>query len=427
LLARPELLEDIPAPWGVPLRLPGVPPELLRGELLRWLTGELGAAPFGGAAAFAGTPLAISGRLLPELRRLTEILERAFKAIVLNYSRDERIRRIYDLDPELEDILALADGVPYAIGAFRPDVLQAADGGLKLCEIGARFPLNGWMISHYLDRAIARCGIWSGGAPARLVEDVPDAIQARFDPARPLAVLMQAEKGSEIHWLLDAFRARGMRVQCGVPGSLAATDRGCTLNGDPVSQFILELDRTELRHLHPGALRHMIRTGACLNDVRTLILVHDKRGLAVLYDASIMNDYLPAGDHAFLRPYLIPSFSLHDAARRSAIAAQKDGWVLKRSSGGRGEGMYMGHECTPGQWRQLCGTQWRDYMAQAFVDQKPHRLDGTAEAIHFVGMLLCLDGRLCGPGIFRGSANAVINVHQGRGSIYPAILCGEPR
>ncbi len=420
-------MADLSTLWGTPLDVPDLPPGSLRQELMRSLTHELGAAPFGGAATFADTPLVIGAEQLPTLRRLTRVLERAFKAIVLNYARDERIRRIYDLEPALEAILALADGVPYSVGAFRPDVLQAADGGLKLCEIGARFPLNGWMISHYLDRAVARSSLWKGDAPARLVADIPEVFHAWFEPSRPLAVLMRAEKGCEIHWLLDVLRARGMLIHCAAPSELSSVARRCVLDGRRVDQFILEMDRAELRHFQPEALRRMIQTGACLNDVRTLILVHDKRVLAVLHDADIMSDYLSAEDVAFLRPYLIPSFSLRDPARRSLVAAEKDGWVLKRSSGGRGEGMYMGRECTPEQWRRLCDTHWRESMAQAFVDQMPHHLARTDETTHFVGMLLCLDDRLCGPGIFRGSANSVINVHQGRGLIYPTLLRGAPR
>lgn len=85
--------------------------------------------------------------------------------------------------------------------------------------------------------------------------------------------------------------------------------------------------------------------------------------------------------------------------------------------------MYIGHECPSEKWRQVLAENGKEYMAQQYVKQHLYTVpvgDHT-EQMYLVGMLLCLNKSLCGPGIFRGSANEVINVHQGRGIIFPVL------
>ncbi|NWN23175.1 hypothetical protein GY661_25340, partial [Escherichia coli] len=57
--------------------------------------------------------------------------------------------------------------------------------------------------------------------------------------------------------------------------------------GRTIDHAILEMDRSELPLISGEVLRHLIDTGRYFNDVRTLILVHDKRVLAVLWDDAI--------------------------------------------------------------------------------------------------------------------------------------------
>ena len=77
------------------------------------------------------------------------VLCKAFTAIVFAYFSDERIRQIYQLDQGLEEMLKLAETQPYQPGFYRPDLLYDTHGQAKICEIGARYPLNGWIYSYY--------------------------------------------------------------------------------------------------------------------------------------------------------------------------------------------------------------------------------------------------------------------------------------
>jgi|GEM_PF-5856094 len=85
-----------------------------------------------------------------EMNRLCSILNDACKAIVQHYFEDERIRNYYQLDKDLEALLKKSSSRIYNQGFYRPDFLYDRNNQAKICEIGARYPLNGWMISYYL-------------------------------------------------------------------------------------------------------------------------------------------------------------------------------------------------------------------------------------------------------------------------------------
>ncbi len=71
-------------------------------------------------------------------------------------------------------------------------------------------------------------------------------------------------------------------------------------------------------------LRHLIDTGRYFNDVRTLILVHDRRVLAVLVGRCDPPDLLGADEAEELRAFLIPSWTITEAGwPQSAVRARR--------------------------------------------------------------------------------------------------------
>ena len=404
-------------------RIPGISQLEVREELEKGFVRLLGEIPLGGMDTFADMPVYVSASRLPEFGKLTAVLADALEKIVGHYSSDSRIRAIYDLSEELNLILQEAANEPYSIGAYRPDFLQAENGQLKICEIGARFPLNGWMISYYMEQIIGNFSFWNTEKPVQLLKQMPEQFEQIFQKEKVLTLVMKSEKGNEIHWLLDILNKKGFRSQICKPEELDLGANEILLNGKAVEQFILEMDRTELSLFRPGVLNQIIHHSRYINDVRTLILVHDKRVLAVLNDETIMRDYLDAGDYDFLRSWLVPAFALNNDALISELISTRENWVLKQSSGGRGVGMYIGHETDPVVWEKVLRENRGEYMVQQYVRQHnyPVPTGDKTETMHLVGMLLCLNRTLCGPGVFRGSSNEVINVHQGRGVIFPLL------
>ncbi|WP_025146359.1 hypothetical protein [Pedobacter jeongneungensis] len=394
-----------------------------RDALNELLMKHLGEIPCNGADSFSPVPVAVNRKEIARMEELCLVLNKALTSVVNAYFADDRIRAIYNFDERLNHILSIANAQPYEVGMYRPDFLQAEDGSIKICEIGARYPINGWMLSYYLN-------VITEDSRLPLLEAVPDqrdfinTIFGRFNSNEPIVLVHEKEKGTEVFYLLNEFSKQGLDHASASPSQLTCQNGLIMLHGKPVNQFILEMDREELRNFDPEVLKLIIKQGNYFNDVRTLILVHDKRILAVLYSEEIMKNYLSEEEYRFLRSFLIPSYALYTAEKRAEVSNSPLNWVLKRNSGGRGIDMYVKSDCEAAVWTDIIAKQWPEYMIQQYVPQRwfKYGIDSDKTMINLVGMLLCYNNRSFGPGLFRGSAESVVNVHQGRGVIFPAMM-----
>jgi hypothetical protein len=371
--------------------------------------------------SFANSSVILSSEYYQEMNRLCAILNKTCRAIVLNYFEDIRIRKYYQLDEELESILKKSNSEIYNQGFYRPDFLYDTHDQIKICEIGARYPLNGWMISYYLKLINDRLnpnGI-TRKVTNKSIKNIVNDLRNQFVPSKKVALVHDDEKGTEIFFLQKELAKLQIELISVKPQDLVLLNDFICVNGEPVSQFILEMDREELKKIKADVLDKLIQQNSYFNDIRTLILIHDKRVLAVMYDTQIMNDYLDDEEYDFLRKYLIPSFVIKDTASCDAFIHCEQNLILKLNSGGRGIGAYVKNDCTVDDWNIIVRENWSNYLIQHFVDQKEFIDIENHRRIHLVGMLLCKDNKTYGAGLFRGSDESIVNVHQGRALIYP--------
>lgn len=370
---------------------------------------------------FANSSVKLSPEYNSEMERLCSVLNLACKAIVENYFNDERIRNYYQLDKELEALLKKCIHKVYNQGFYRPDFLYDTSNQPKICEIGARYPLNGWMISYYLKlishevHTIKDQVDLDQNDLKKLIDD----LYYHFTPDKKAAFVHDDEKGTEIFYLQKELAKLGVELISVRPQDLKISNDNLCVNEISVSQFILEMDREELKKIKPEVMDKLIEQNSYFNDIRTLILIHDKRVLAVMYDSEIMNDYLSSEDYNFLRKFLIPSYVITEPSGCDAFIKSSQNLILKLNSGGRGIGAYVKSDCTPSEWETIIRENWSKYVIQHFVDQKEFNDIENNRQIHLVGMLLCRDNKTYGSGLFRGSDESVVNVHQGRALVYP--------
>lgn len=379
------------------------------------LAARLGSPPVVRPEQFAEVPVALAAGYLDDLGAFTRLLDVALREIVARYFDDPRIRAVYALPPALEAILAQARGRPYRIGCYRPDFIYDEAGMPRLCEIGARYPMNGWMLSA---RAAEAYG--STATEQRFL----DELAAGYAPGETVAVVHAGEAGGELLLLGEALTERGIRLVEAHPSGLGVRGGRLHAGETPVDHVILQLDRLELALIPDLALAHLIASGAYFNDVRTLILVHDKRVLALLWDEAVMADILPPADLATLRAMLIPSWTLPDAVAGEALLARPQDMIAKRSSGGRGIDALVRSSCGEAAWRDRVRSEWAEDMYQLYLPQRGFATPHQAGPIHLVGMQLCRDGNSYGAGVFRGSDAKVINVHGDRGRVYVPVVAG---
>lgn len=349
----------------------------------------------------------VSAGYLSRLRRLSALLDAAFRAIVGRYFLDPRIRALYQLPKAMEALLLHAHGRPYRVGFYRPDFIYDRRGLPRICEVGARYPMNGWMISHWLGQA--------AGDDAFL-----QTLRQWHPPGCVVALVHAREPGTEIFLLAETLRRDGVHFLSARPEALSVRNGKLWLDGRAVDRCILEMDRSELPLLPDAVLDQLLDGGAYFNDIRTLILVHDKRSLAVLNREDIMRDCLDADDYASLRPFLIPSFAPASREEAEALLALPGDFIAKPSSGGRGLGSMVRSACGEAAWRELVLGQWPQYMFQNYIEQSEFEDPESRQLIRLVGMQLCRDAESYGPGVFRGSNELIINLHQRRGKLYSA-------
>ena len=368
-------------------------------------------------------PLVLGHRLCEEFTEFMDVLVRGVNAVVRSYLEDSRIHAMMPISPELKKILEMCSGQPYQLGTIRPDILFQKGGGVKICEINARFPLNGMTISQWLSKSTAGSPylMWNGYEPNEGVMDILNSLENRFDLNKPLLRVSKSEKGGESRYFLEHFKSLGGEVIHASPEQLEAVPTGVSANGQSVDQFILEMDRQELLLLDGRVLRLIIQSGNYLNDIRTLILVHDKRLLGVLGNRQVMKDYLPDADLDILSKYIPETVDLSLEENFKRVLDDRKKWVIKKISGGRGVGLLMGCDCDKARWYSTLLEHRSEYMAQAYVE--PEKFLITYEKgneivqnhLHIVGSLPCLDGHYFGPGMFRASEQEGINIGEGEG------------
>jgi len=391
-------------------------------EMMNILKNHLDEVPHNGKDTFLNTPVLIDAAYVSATSQLCTVLNTVFKKIVNNYFKDIRIRDIYDLDPELDLILKEVSETSYDVGFYRPDFIYNTEGLPKICEIGCRYPINGWMLSFYLNDVVQKLHPHSKNALNK--KAFLSTITTDLNKEEPLYLVHHKEQGTEIFYLLKELNSLGYKSYSIHPKEIQLKNGELEVHGKPSCQFILEMDREELKEFDKKILKKITEKAVCINDLRTLILIHDKRVLAVMYNEEIMLDYISKEEYRYLKKFLIPSFTLDTLEKRTQFLSSNQNWVLKNNSGGRGIGMYVKNDCNFKTWEDTITKKWKNYMVQEFVPQKKFQLEvspKSTQQIHIVGMLLCHNHTSFGPGLFRGSSENIINLHQGRGVVLPCI------
>lgn len=372
-------------------------------------------------------PLVLERTLYQELHEFANTLMLAIGAIAENYLQDQGMQNAMPLSEAMRRFLVLSNAVPYRPGTMRPDLLFGASGEVKVCEINARFPLNGMAMSQWLVDAAMQSPFldWQHYEPVTALSDIQPTILARFSTDTPLVRVASSETGSESLYFLETFRRKGGTVLHVRPEELQLQDNQVVVNDGnsavPARQFILEIDREELRLFSDDVISHIVQHCNYINDVRTLILVHDKRILSVLANRQIMSAYLSHQQLALLNRFLTQSLDLSDDQNLQEVLDNRERWVIKKISGGRGVDLYVGQQCEAEFWRDILTRQRNDFMAQQFVPPGAVSMVALGEEqaetknMHFVGALPCFDGECFGLGMFRASEKLCVNIGDGKG------------
>lgn len=337
-------------------------------------------------------------------------------------------------------------------GNWRPDLLLPRDGheAFKMCEINARYPFNGIELAALFYQALASPEI----KPPFL--DIPtdggrlfDSIFAIFKPDLPIHLLqskdfIETRKNVMAAFMNFAEKRTGMRPRVVSPEELrlvpdATSGTGFALyctstqpeflspfqhNGEAlekVSQIGLQLMVNEYKQLNPEIQHHLALYG--VNDVRSMLLVQDKRILGILHqelDALVKTHNVLTEEQAqLLRRRVIPTIIPGSKESRQLLslhhqrAISKDDFILKPVRASRGAGIVFGDELANSEWEAILNdlrspesSQDRTlYVIQPVVAQSEEELfldqETGTQTCQRVGAYHAVNGEFVGLGAWR--------------------------
>ncbi len=352
-------------------------------------------------------PLAMSLPTYHRTRQLGRVLNKAIHHFVANYAR---YARLMPLDERCMELLAIAEKYPFRTGSFRTDFVIDKSNRIRIIEMTTRFPLNGYIASGYLGR-IGLDMAKEIGAKG-VVDDYPryiDYLQGEICGTGKVTVIKGHDPMNDFKFYSRILEAADVEFHV-----VDVDDVADNLDKMESARVIEELTLNEIKSLADNQIEAMLASGM-YNDVRNIILVHDKRFFKVLCDARFLSEALTQEEQSLLAEFTLPSYTLPDDIEAyDAAYADKDAWILKPYGLGKGEGVVAGCTADEATWKALFDSRMVDNMIlQPMIDQK--KFDGTISELgetrsDFVaGTFLYIDDEYYGPGLYRSSSFEVSN------------------
>ncbi|KAF5252298.1 hypothetical protein FANTH_2598 [Fusarium anthophilum] len=422
-------------------------------------------------------PVLVGRQHQQQLKDLHEALTAAITDVVQRWwsDRDARFPERMPLVAEEEELLRWIEGqviignlpqFSQCQGSWRPDFLvedsSQREENYCVTEINARFSFNGFMHETY-GQAATNEKLESAGTvliPATDPNTILEGLFSLFDPEYPLHLLKGTEKGIDIHMFIDAVEQRfGVKPRLITPADLRLFPDACSKSGfrlccaiqdrdgqvpntwrfvsphseiyEEIHQVGLELHQRELLALEPEMLRQI--SLRCFNDMRTILLVHDKRMLGIVRQeipqllarrvvTAVQAEALRLGVVETLLP---GSKELKDLLQVSLTCPDlRRGYILKPIRSGKGNGIIFGDDVTAPEWTSLLQalTSPSDVSAELCVVQRlitPREYDLVLRASKgmvrypLVGTYHVSNGKLLGLGTWRASGGRIVAVSSG--------------
>lgn len=320
------------------------------------------------AAEAAGVATAVSGAVI---------------AGALSWSHDAGLQALVPLPDEVGAHLERLG--PLGRALVRPDFIVDLDGRPRICEVNARFPLNGTILLGWLSELLGAAGF----APPPGVGALGSAVGEGLG-AGPVLVVQGEERGNDLALLVThpqlSLRSGEPPVQisvldlAGVAPQLRPEALRRRLGAEPAPVVWLELHHHELCDLLGPLVEFQLGGGVVLNDPRVVLVGHDKRLLAACAGAGAAQTFA-------------------SGAVPDEVICEPGAWVAKPARSGKCDGVAFGATTTQARWRALVsGPGW---AVQRVVRSAEVALPGSRGRWQLVGTLPCDGARSFGPGMYR--------------------------
>ena len=390
-------------------------------KLLRSLSHKMSFDRYG--KKFNPYPILLDDEIIEQIEEANNILVIAFKTIINNYLQDKDIQNILKLPKKALKLLETCSKITYKLGAIRPDFLITTNNQIKICEVNARFPFNGMIVTQFLKDIHNKSKI-SDYISINQYSDIITLILKNFDLSKPIIILRDREKGYDMNFLENILKKHSKIKQKIIslpPNKLEVKDEILLFQGQKCEQFILELHQDELLNISYNFLKALIKTNY-INDLRTVLIGHDKHLLAIFSNEEIMLRYISMAEFKILNKYIIQTY-LPSTTINKQVIANKNNWVLKKYGSGKGIGMYVGKIHSAELIDGVLRKEHEDYIIQPYIFQKKMPIYTEHEKgidfinMNIVGFFANFNKHFLGVGFFRVSLGDIVNVSEQGGNI----------
>jgi len=347
--------------------------------------------------SFSKSIIKVDQEYLESLKTLSKLLNELFVKIVYNYIRDYSLQKIIQLDKKLLEILYMCEGTPYELGMYALNFVYDASGQPKINQVHSSSPIEGWLTSHYLNSSIYKLSNTSNQKWRSVAcdQNIISDISNRYDCDDPIFFITTGNDSPEAKILKKELKRFNFEIISTSPNELKLEDRQIIAKGKVGRQFYLNLDREELKMFDSAVLRAIIASGRCINDVRTTILIHDKRLFAILFSEEIIASYMDQEEYKFLKPFLIPTFTLSSQQDQDFLLNSTEKWILMHCYSNYL--VVVNGEKDTRDWAKI--KDWENYIVQPYFEHKSFQSENDGE-LKIQNSSLFFNAKSFGPSMF---------------------------
>lgn len=341
----------------------------------------------------SNTPIKLNDTYVEDSERLAHILNSVLVMFAYNYSRDERLQQIYQVNKDLHNILLMSDGTPYELGMYKTQFWYDETGQAKIGEFNCRNAVKSFLESCKVKKA-------AFDTSDNNVEKCLSEFTDRYDKDDTLYMI----RDDNDSLLINELEKSGMKVKDVKPSDFQLTDGKLMVDNEIARQFYLDVDREELVSFDQEILKAIITSGRCINDVRTLILIQDRRTFAVLNSDQIMGSYINLDDHQFLSKFLSPVYLIQTKEDQQTLTTSNDNWVLKKNNPSKENDILEKNATSKEVWDGIIMNDWYQYIVCQDLKRKQFDLSAEEKA-EIMGADIFFNGKSYGPGLFTATSN----------------------
>jgi hypothetical protein len=339
-----------------------------------------------------------------KMKFIQKCMVQCIRHMVLNY---QKFQYIMPLTSRAQEILEICNKFPYNPGTYRTDFIITHENEIKLIEISCRFALNGYIRSGFVN-SYAEDFAKQNNIPIQFqYSDFYKDLQNYFGNYKRV-IILNDDAFNEGKYFKIIFANAGYDVQI-----LSINEIGKSAHLIKNAICITQMRHDELYSLPNDAIEAMMQ-GCLLNDLRTVIIPHDKRFFALLYNDEFRTSALGEELAAQFKNYLTPTYSptTHSEIWESLPDSEQN-WIIKPTVLGMSLGITASNSVSKQEWRKsLTDCDKNNIIFQPYLKQR--RFNGLVgdeiRTMDYVaGTLLFFQDKFYGPGFFRASNHAVTN------------------